>query len=646
MSAPERVDELEGRVAHLEHIVQELLKDRARSVVAAGERAVARPIPSAATIAAHQIPLAPPSQPTPPAVARGIISEEWLGQRGFLAIGVVATLAALGYLLVLAFDRGWISPSVRCLGGGAVGLALAFTGWRLFHRGLTSYGATLIGAGIGVNYLAAWAATRLYGFLPTVGGTVTLAGLSALLAVIALLLDVEGLAMAAAVGGVLAPLILGADAGTGNLLLGYLAAMVLALGTVAFARRWRNTLRLLGLAGVVMVAPAAEANAGTLALTAYGVGVGLAGIRAGISAGWPELRLFGFLAGWFGILGGAGVTTVETAMALLAGGVLLSVPTILAGLRDEVVPHTPSWVPPPQPAIRPGDRLETAYFYLTAPLLVLATAVVLKHLAPGRGLPFLIPAAFYLALGLPRALPAFGVVGAVGLVMGGALEAPTPVWAFWVLLAQAVGWAASDHLLRRSMGRWFSLIPLVGACSILLGTLMLVPPAGDPAFVGVVAFATLGLIGVSVLMAMGLWRRVPEDPQGLPVNVPALFWALVGVLLLVGVTREINWYFQLAQLPERTRELAGGLLVSAWWAVFAGATVMMGFRVGVRQVRLAGLGVAVIAAVKVVLVDLSTLDALYRVGSVLTLAAVFLGVSYLYNRREGHLAAARPAAGH
>jgi uncharacterized membrane protein len=175
---------------------------------------------------------------------------------------------------------------------------------------------------------------------------------------------------------------------------------------------------------------------------------------------------------------------------------------------------------------------------------------------------------------------------------------------------------------------------------------MVIPPAGDPAFVGLVSLATLGMIAASLLMAIGLWRRVPEDGRAAPAKIPALFWTLVGVLLLVGVTREISWYFHLSQLPDRTRQLAGGLLVSAWWAVFAGATVTVGFRTGVRQARLAGLAVAVMAAAKVVLVDLSTLDALYRVGSVLTLAAVFLGVSYLYNRRAAQFAVGPPAAGH
>jgi uncharacterized membrane protein len=43
--------------------------------------------------------------------------------------------------------------------------------------------------------------------------------------------------------------------------------------------------------------------------------------------------------------------------------------------------------------------------------------------------------------------------------------------------------------------------------------------------------------------------------------------------------------------------------------------------------------VLVVAVLKVVLFDLSGLDALYRVGSVLILGLVSLGLAYIYNRR-------------
>jgi uncharacterized membrane protein len=55
---------------------------------------------------------------------------------------------------------------------------------------------------------------------------------------------------------------------------------------------------------------------------------------------------------------------------------------------------------------------------------------------------------------------------------------------------------------------------------------------------------------------------------------------------------------------------------------------------------LAGFGVAGLALLKVVFVDLSELDALYRVGSAFILGVVSLGIAYAYHR-----AAPRESAG-
>jgi uncharacterized membrane protein len=51
--------------------------------------------------------------------------------------------------------------------------------------------------------------------------------------------------------------------------------------------------------------------------------------------------------------------------------------------------------------------------------------------------------------------------------------------------------------------------------------------------------------------------------------------------------------------------------------------------------------VAGLAVVKVLVFDLSSLDALYRVGSVFILGLVFLLLAYLYHR-QGRAASAQP----
>jgi uncharacterized membrane protein len=62
--------------------------------------------------------------------------------------------------------------------------------------------------------------------------------------------------------------------------------------------------------------------------------------------------------------------------------------------------------------------------------------------------------------------------------------------------------------------------------------------------------------------------------------------------------------------------------------------VTAGFRWSLQPARVAGLVVAGMAVAKVVLFDLSSLDALYRVGSVFLLALVALSLAYLYYRHD------------
>ena len=105
-------------------------------------------------------------------------------------------------------------------------------------------------------------------------------------------------------------------------------------------------------------------------------------------------------------------------------------------------------------------------------------------------------------------------------------------------------------------------------------------------------------------------------------------------MALFGVTGELRRYFELRTLDAKAAGLASGLAVSAWWLLFAAGLVTLGFRLSLQQARIAGLAVAGLAVAKVVFFDLSSLDALYRVGSVFLLALVALTLAYLYYRHD------------
>ena len=140
------------------------------------------------------------------------------------------------------------------------------------------------------------------------------------------------------------------------------------------------------------------------------------------------------------------------------------------------------------------------------------------------------------------------------------------------------------------------------------------PPA-DAAFLGVWSLAWY-VSGVSA--ALAAWW----SPSG---NVRAALWWMAGGCLLIGGSMELHRAF--------TSRLAGDLAISMFWLFYAGASVQLGFRLDHKVIRSAGLGVAALAALKIVLYDLSALQALYRVGSFFVLALITLAVAFAYNKR-------------
>jgi uncharacterized membrane protein len=149
--------------------------------------------------------------------------------------------------------------------------------------------------------------------------------------------------------------------------------------------------------------------------------------------------------------------------------------------------------------------------------------------------------------------------------------------------------------------------------------------------------------GVTVSRQQAQFRDSSWDDVGVERLIPGILWVLSGSLLFLGVSNELARFFQQTAMAPANARLAGGLAVSAWWALFAGGLVILGFQRRLKRVRVAGLIVSGLAVAKVLLFDLSQLDALYRIGSVFILGLVSLGVAYLYHRQAA--GAEGPAAG-
>ena len=627
MTPEERLERLEHRVATLETLIRRLAAGAVTERIEGTTPPPAPPPP-----APRPRPGLPPPAPKrahAPAGARRteprwtVDPEKWIGERGLLAVGVVALILAAGYLLKLSFERGWVSPLMRCIGGAVAGTIVGGLGWRLESRYRT-YGAALVGCGAAIIYLAVWAAVRQYQFLPATPGIIALAAVSLGLAVIAYTLDVEALGATAAVGAFFAPIFLSPGRGNADILLLYLAVMAATLGLVAARRGWRLAALVIAASyfGLGWVIGASSAGAARPALLlAYGVAGGTAGLFLGLGRRWWEVRALSFWGGWALM---ASATGTSAGPELLAGAVIMAAPLWWHGFRSPRI-----WPARTAPYYRGAEWSlgEAVYFFVTPSFL--AWAVRLQ--APERfdampGLAAALVGIAYAIAGYARPRPAFALAGAAALAVAAWLHWPG-VAAVWALLALAALWAALDHPLDRSDGRWYALATLAAAVAQLTGRAAQLRPPGDAALTGTWALALWAAVLLSAALASALWRPVgaERDVRG----VRAGLWVVAGALLLFGGTGEIRRWFH---LHSAAAELAGSLAVSAWWLVFATVLVLLGFRRDVRPVRQFGLGVAALAGAKVLLVDLRSLDALYRVGSVFILGLASLLVAYLYHR--------------
>ena len=624
MGTEERLDRLEQRLEVLETLMREALGARgappARAPSAAPPpRTELPPVPPPAPA-----PVTPPPAPAPAPAAAGLSSEAWIGQRGLLAVGVLALLLAAGYLLKLSFDRGWITEAGRCIGGVLAGALVGALGWRLLAKYRT-YGAALIGCGAGIVYLAVWAAAKLYGLVPPASGIAGLALVSLALAAIAYGIGVQALGTTAALGAFLAPVLLGQRPANADALLVYLGAMALALGWVAARKGWRATSVVVAVGFFTLGWSAAGDSRHPLGALAYAVAGGMGGVYVGLREAWWETRLLAFWGGW------ALLATVnpklDPSWPTFVAGLLLAAPIWLHGLCR------PEWRPLRLAGTAPeGWSAGEALYFLVTPLLLgwAVRMVAPDAFAAHPGLAAFAVAAPYVAAGYSRVRSPFALVGATALAVAVLERWPGPE-APAILLGLALLWAALDHPLVRADGRWYALGTLVVALARLLEDDQRRRAFEDAAFIGPWARVLWLAILVSVALAARVWKREPATPAAK--LVPPGLWLAAGALTLFGVTGEIRRYFQLRETSVETAQLAGGLAVSAWWLAFAGALVTVGLRRGIRPARLGGLAVAGLAVLKVMLFDLSSLDALYRVGSVFILGLVSLLLAYLYHRQ-------------
>lgn len=289
-----RLNRLCEQVRELEDEQAELRRDRVRAASAESPSAAAHAAPAPAPMPTTQVSAPPPVEPAsaepepeltpeaaafefpelpePPAVPTRPApaapapaprlepsgptlfdrAREWLlGGNTVARVGVVVLFFGVAFLLKYAAERGLFPIELRLAGAALGGLALVVLGWRLRGR-RRNYALVLQGGGTGIIYLTVFAAFQLYHMLPGGAALVLMVVLVALTSALAVLEDARSLAVLAAVGGFLAPVLI-SRGGSHVQLFTYYAILDAGILGIAWFKAWRE-LNLVGFVFTFVIA--------------------------------------------------------------------------------------------------------------------------------------------------------------------------------------------------------------------------------------------------------------------------------------------------------------------------------------------------------------------------------------------------------
>ena len=184
---------------------------------------------------------------------------------------------------------------------------------------------------------------------------------------------------------------------------------------------------------------------------------------------------------------------------------------------------------------------------------------------------------------------------------------------------------------------------LIGGGVLATAVLMFLQLEFTIAPAGYVAIANPRLAASAVLIAALYWlARVwgdPETSDGMAVKNSLVL--LANGLTLVFLTSEITafWHVRDVEHASQTESLlARGAMLSVTWAAYATAAIVVGIRRRYAPIRYFAMLLFAVTILKVFVVDMSELERVYRIVSVIGLGVMLLATSYLYQRSRKQLA--------
>lgn len=247
------------------------------------------------------------------------------------------------------------------------------------------------------------------------------------------------------------------------------------------------------------------------------------------------------------------------------------------------------------------------------------------------------------AFACARLLPSPGLRGALDAAAGVGLAylAPYALEGALVVLA----WALLAVALALAVATWHDRLAAVGALALLAlaglhAATLEAPPdsllygAGDLLAAVVALAAVAAATALAARAGLGVALGAPTDERPLEIALSAAAAATVvylGSVAIISAFQPDSTSIG-ADLLDLDRRQQGQLVLSAFWAVAGLGGLIAGLVRDSRALRLGGLALLGLALAKVVAYDLSTLDSIYRVLSLVGVGLLLLVGAFVYQR--------------
>ncbi len=621
--------------------------------------------------------------------ARGF--EELLGGRLLAWAGGAAFIVGVGFFMALAISNGWIGEMARSVMAFVASAALLGGGvWLHEKKGRTQASLAMAGAGIAGLFLSLIAATQLYDLIPSFTALVIATGIGAIGTAIAVRFSSQIIGGLGLIGALLAPALVGAGASSEAVAF-ILVALAATVGVLAWQKWWWLAfaaflvsvpqilswvevsgsvtgivfvlsvflaLNILAAIGYELRVPTEKVRASSLTLlTAATAVVALAGYfrldelstgseavvwLVGLAVFHVALGLFLIDSDRFNRLLGIWIIGKGVALADIAFGLIGSGPVLSAGWSVSAVFF--AYIGYRSSQDRQATQIGAIAQLVLAGGYILISEAPLESVSGGPeslagaiiGLTTFAAALFMCSrlLGKERVDWIQGLDG-IGFVALAYLASVTLV-GLWVVAAWVgLGVAAAllSRYLDRSVAMGVSGLFIAGA--LLHSLVQEAVPASLVAGLSDIPEALASLLAVAAgCFAVGYILRNEETWWK-----PAFFVGGSTVLLYLASTLIVTPFqpgetvvtTDLASLDVRQQ---GQMLLSIFWAITGLAFLAYGLIRDRELLRLGGFGLLVVALVKVFTYDLSTLDSIYRVLSLVVLGLLLLISAYTYQRMK------------